>query len=132
MPSTVRSIGPSARWKAQHPEACAFVFQFVHEVEDVARVATQAVQLDHDNDVASANEVDDPRSLMAHLKGARAVHKFGWLPGVITITIADLSHNKDIAFNVLYNIILWFGSRPGDDDPSSPPPDTAWWGVALI
>ena len=41
--------------RLQHPKACASLFEFVHEVEDVPSVSAQAVQLDHDEGIAGAN-----------------------------------------------------------------------------
>jgi hypothetical protein len=42
----------------------------VDEIENVPRVPAQAVQLDDDEDIARANEVEDRRELIATVPGA--------------------------------------------------------------
>jgi hypothetical protein len=41
--------------RLQHPKACSFFFKFVHEIENISRVPTQAIQVDRDEDIAGAN-----------------------------------------------------------------------------
>jgi hypothetical protein len=53
----------------QHPHACPLLSQFVDEVENVARVPAQAVQLDHHEDIAGSNEIQDRSKLAATVPG---------------------------------------------------------------
>jgi hypothetical protein len=59
--------------RLQHPKAGTSLFEFVHEVEDVPSVSAQAVQLDHDEGIAGANEVEIDETSWLIGRGVRCV-----------------------------------------------------------
>ena len=84
----MRPIGLPVSMAGLDSEACSFFLQFANESENVPRVFPPSRSNVTTMDIAGANEVEDRRNLMAHLKGrALYINMIGDL-GPLTIASA--------------------------------------------